>query len=202
VSGRARVLAMLLATLLAMLPLAASPVAAEDAAPRSGIGRQEIGRQEIGRQEVAWQEVAWPFAFDPWPAGRAFRCPEAVCGAGAVLAVRPKVGLCNCATGVADDEEIDAAGDLAALARDWAPLAPGGAVTVGPMAGRARGYRLGPAGRPGGYAEAVLLSRGCDLLVATLYGPNPLGETARAAALTALGAPALIAWAERALGGS
>jgi hypothetical protein len=48
----------------------------------------------------------------------------------------------------------------------------------------------------------VLLSRGCDLLVATLYGPNPLGETARAAALTALGAPALIAWAERALGGS
>ena len=185
---RARLAALLVA---AALPIA-SPAAAEDAAPR----------QEVDWREVAWQEVAWPFAFDPWPAGRAFRCPEAMCGAGAVLAVRPKVGLCNCATGVADDEEIDAAGDLAALARDWAPLAPGGTVTVGPMAGRARGYRLGPAGRPGGYAEAVLLSRGCDLLVATLYGPNPLGGTARAGALAALGAPALLAWAERALGGS
>ena len=157
---------------------------------------------EEARPEIPWAEIPWPFAFDPWPAGRAFRCPEGLCGPGVTLAVRPKVGLCNCTTGVTDDEEIDAAGDLAALARDWAPLAPGRPVAVGAMAGRIRGYRLGPAERPGGYADAVLLARGCDLLVATLYGPAPPGEAARAGALDALRAPAMRAWADRALGGS
>src|SRR6185312_14579499 len=57
-----------------------------------------------GAGAVIWREISWPFPRDGWPAGRAFRCES--CG-GIELYVRPKIGFCNCDTGVADDDEVD-----------------------------------------------------------------------------------------------
>src|SRR5438105_12173048 len=59
-----------------------------------------------------WSEVKWPFPLDQWGTGRAFRCQAANCGAEINLYLRAKLGFCNCATGVSDDDELDRVGDL------------------------------------------------------------------------------------------
>src|ERR1700743_1668054 len=62
---------------------------------------------------VVWREISWPYPRDGWAAGRALRCEG--CGGdlrGVELYVRPKIGFCNCTTGVTDDEEVDRVADL------------------------------------------------------------------------------------------
>ena len=61
-----------------------------------------------GAAMARWQEISWPFPRDGWPAGRAFRCVSCGERGGIELYVRPKIGFCNCTTGVADDDEATA----------------------------------------------------------------------------------------------
>jgi len=42
---------------------------------------------------------------DQWGLGKAFVCMPADCGVKVDIYVRPKIGFCNCATGVSDDAE-------------------------------------------------------------------------------------------------
>src|SRR5262249_55444170 len=56
---------------------------------------------------AAWREVKWPFLLDQWGTGRAFQCQAADCGVALTMYLRPKIGFCNCATGVSDDAELD-----------------------------------------------------------------------------------------------
>ena len=60
-----------------------------------------------GAVRPAWTEVHWPFALDQWGKGKAFRCKAADCGTEVNIYLRAKLGLCNCTTGVADDEDLD-----------------------------------------------------------------------------------------------
>src|SRR5271168_2759983 len=89
-----------------------------------------------------WREIAWPFPRDGWPAGRAFHCDAAVCGGEVEVYVRPKIGFCNCDTGVADDDEVDRVADLDLMSERCAPRAPGQVVRVAGMPGRLRPYDL------------------------------------------------------------
>ena len=73
--------------------------------------RQAPGAAKPARAPV-WSEVKWPFPLDQWGNGRAFVCAAADCGAEISLYIRPKIGFCNCATGVSDDAELDRVGDL------------------------------------------------------------------------------------------
>ena len=52
-----------------------------------------------------WSEVQWPFLRDQWGEGKAFQCKAVDCGTEVKLYLRAKIGFCNCATGVVDDEE-------------------------------------------------------------------------------------------------
>jgi hypothetical protein len=54
-----------------------------------------------------WTEVKWPFPIDQWGTGRAFVCKAGDCGSEVKLYLRAKLGSCNCATGVADDADLD-----------------------------------------------------------------------------------------------
>src|SRR5271154_7589610 len=90
----------------------------------------------------AWREIAWPFPRDGWPAGRAFHCAVASCGDDIELYVRPKIGFCNCDSGVADDDEVDRVADLDLISERFAPVAPGKAIRVAEMPGRLRNYHL------------------------------------------------------------
>src|SRR5258705_11387260 len=117
-----------------------------------------------------WQEIAWPFPRDGWPAGRAFRCGVVACGDAVEIYVRPKIGFCNCDSGVADDDEVDRVADLDLMSERFAPREPGRVVRVAEMPGRMRSYDLVMSDRSQRAAVGIAVSSRCDLLVAVAHG--------------------------------
>ena len=93
-------------------------------------------------QHSDWTEVKWPFPLDQWGTGRAFRCSATDCGVEVSVYLRPKIGFCNCAEGVADDAELDRVGDLELFSDKFRGLADGQPITVGWMSGRSRPYNV------------------------------------------------------------
>jgi hypothetical protein len=131
----------------------------------------------VGARPAAagWREIAWPFPRDGWPAGRAFRCGPALCGGEIELYVRPKIGFCNCNSGVADDDEVDRVADLDLISERFVADAPGRPVQLADMAGRMRSYSLQ---MPDGSRHAALgiaVSWRCDLVVAAARGASASG---------------------------
>jgi len=148
----------------------------------------------------AWQEIAWPFPRDGWPAGKAFRCGAAACGAELEVYVRPKIGFCNCDRGVADDDEVDRVADLDLLSERFAPLAPGDVVGIAEMPGRIRAYDLKMSDSSRHTAIGIAVSRRCDLLVAVAHGGGDAPEMRRAA-LDFLATREMTRWAMAAMEG-
>src|SRR3954468_15057852 len=122
---------------------------------------------------AGWHEIAWPFPRDGWPAGRAFRCDAALCGGEVELYVRPKIGFCNCDSGVADDDEVDRVADLDLISERFVALEPGEVVQVADMPGRIRKYSLQMKDGSRHAALGIAVSRRCDLLVAVAQGKGP-----------------------------
>jgi len=148
----------------------------------------------------AWREIAWPFPRDGWPAGRAFRCDAALCGEDVELYVRPKIGFCNCDSGVADDDEVDRVADLDLMSQRFVPLAAGKVVRIAEMSGRSRSYDLAMADGSQHAAVGFALSRRCDLLVAVAQGKGEAPQVQRAA-LAFLGSGEMKRWMVAALNG-
>ena len=126
--------------------------------------------QDRSSPNTHWHEIAWPFPRDAWPAGRAFRCDAASCGGMAEIYVRPKIGFCNCDTGVADDDEVDRVADLDLISERFVPVEAGRVVRVADMSGRSRAYDLDMADGSRHAAIGIALSHRCDLLVAVVQG--------------------------------
>jgi hypothetical protein len=174
----------------------------------SGVGAYQLVRPAIERghaggktSNTKWQEIAWSFPRDGWPAGRAFRC--ASCGedgAGVELYVRPKIGFCNCDTGVADDDEVDRVADLDLISARFAPVEAGKAVRLADMAGRARLYDLKMSDGSQHAAIGIALSHRCDLLVAVAQGGTSPSELQREA-LEYLSSGEMHRWMLASLGG-
>jgi hypothetical protein len=151
-------------------------------------------------RDGAWQEIAWPFPRDGWPAGKAFRCGVAACGAEVEVYVRPKMGFCNCDRGVADDDEIDRVADLDLLSEHFTPRASGDVVQVADMVGRIRAYDLNMSDGSRHAAIGVAVSRRCDLLVAVAHGRGD-GPGMRRTALEFLATHEMTRWAIAAMEG-
>jgi hypothetical protein len=130
---------------------------------------------------AGWREIAWPFPRDGWPAGRAFRCDVASCGEEVELYLRPKVGFCNCDTGVAEDDEVDRVADLDLISERFNPLEPGKAIQVADMPGRIRNYSLQMTDGSQHAAIGIAVSRRCDLMVAAAHGTGPAPALQRVA---------------------
>lgn len=140
-----------------------------------------------------WQEIAWPYPRDGWPPGRAYRCDAASCGEEIDLYVRPKLGFCNCDSGVADDDEVDRVADLDLVSERFIPIAPGKVVHVANMAGRMRAYDLQMADGTRRRAIGIAASRRCDLLVAVVL--SKVSSTGAAGmALNLLDSEVMAAW--------
>jgi hypothetical protein len=158
-----------LAALVLVVTAFSSVAAVHFAAPRSGGGA------------VLWREISWPFPRDGWPAGRAFACES--CGGvergGVELYVRPKIGFCNCTTGVADDDEVDRVADLDLISARFKPREAGSAVRVGDLSGRSRAYDLAMPDGADHAAVGIALSQRCDLLVAVAQGAAAPAELQR-----------------------
>jgi hypothetical protein len=140
-----------------------------------------------------WQEIAWPFPRDGWPAGRAFRCGAVACGDEVEVYVRPKIGFCNCDSGVADDDEVDRVADLDLISERFAPLEPGRVIRLADMPGRIRAYDLRMSDGARHAAIGIAVSRRCDLLVAVAQGKGNAPAVERAA-LEFLGARETARW--------
>jgi len=167
----------------------------------SGVGAYQLVRPKVERSSARWQEIAWNFPRDSWPAGRAFRC--ASCGedgAAVELYVRPKIGFCNCDTGVADDDEVDRVADLDLISERFVPREAGHAVRLAEMNGRARRYDLWTSDGSHHAAIGFALSHRCDLLVAVAQGRANAEELQRVA-LAFLKSDAIHHWMLASLGG-
>ena len=148
-----------------------------------------------------WREIAWPFPRDGWPAGRAFRCATELCGDEIEVYVRPKIGFCNCDSGVADDDEVDRVADLDLISERFVPLEAGKVIQIAGMQGRIRAYHLGMADGSRHSAVGIAVSRRCDLLVAVAQG-NGSASGVQRVALEFLGSSDMERWMISAMGGS
>src|SRR4051812_34921072 len=146
-----------------------------------------------------WREIAWPFPRDGWPAGRAFRCDAALCGEAIELYLRPKIGFCNCDSGVADDDEVDRVADVDLISPRFSADQPGRALQLATMSGRMRSYRLDMPDGSRHAAIGIALSRRCDLVVAAARAAS--GSRLQHAALDFLGKDDLRQWMMAALDG-
>jgi hypothetical protein len=158
------------------------------------------GYERAGSDTDGWREIAWPFPRDGWPAGRAFRCENESCGEAVELYVRPKIGFCNCDSGVADDDEVDRVADLDLMSERFVPLAPGGVIRIADMPGRSRAYDLRMSDGSPHTAIGIAVSHRCDLLVAVAQGKGSAPGVARAA-LEFLGTNEMKGWMKVALEG-
>lgn len=144
-----------------------------------------------------WTESAWPFPIDEWGKGWAYKCNAADCGVELNLYLRPKIGFCNCQTGVADDAELERVSDLDLFNGEPSALGPGQPITVQWMKGRSRDYKVA-----GASAKSVLslaFNNRCDVIVATVV-PGHAGAAPEEAVLAFLNGDLMRHWAEQVLG--
>ena len=163
------------------------------------VGAMDAGRA-LAAEVPAWSEIKWPFLIDQWGTGRAFRCSAADCGVAAELYLRPKIGFCNCATGVADDDDLDRVGDVDILGNSFAALGSGQPVAVGWMKGRVRSYLVTGSAVPSRLALAIAYADKCDVVVATVVVVAGRPAAAEAAALAFLNAAPALGWVKAQLG--
>jgi len=157
------------------LPAIAIAVLALGALSGAAAVRDALGQGEALHEPV-WREIAWPFPRDAWPAGRAVRCEAAACGGAVEIYVRPKIGFCNCDTGVADDDEVDRVADLDLISARFVPKQAGRVIHVADMSGRARDYDLKMSDGTQHAATGIALSHRCDLMVAVVQGEREASE--------------------------
>jgi hypothetical protein len=152
--------------------------------------------------QTVWTDAAWPFPIDQWGGGWAYQCKAADCGIDVTLYLRPKIGFCNCQTGVADDEELDRVGDVDLLGSESSALGPGRPITVHWMKGRSRGYSVAgssPGAPPAKSALSLAFNNKCDVIVATVVAGNaPVAQ--EQAVLEFLNGDLVRRWAEVVLG--
>jgi hypothetical protein len=149
--------------------------------------------------EPAWTEVKWPFLLDQWGIGKAFVCMPADCGSKVEVYIRPKIGFCNCSTGVSDDAELERVSDTDLVSVDVRPLGAGRPIKVGWMAGRIRAYR-GPGAAAGGQLLSVAFNDECDVVVALAALGNDDAAAAASVVTAFLNSRPMVLWAKKELG--
>jgi hypothetical protein len=148
-------------------------------------------------EAAVFTESKWPFPIDQWGEGWAYQCKAADCGTDGDLYLRPKIGFCNCQTGVADDEELDRVGDVDLLGSERSASGPGRPIAVHWMKGRSRGYSVGAQSTKS--VLSLAFNDRCDVIVATVVaGTDPLAQ--EPAVLAFLNGDLMRNWAEQVLG--
>jgi hypothetical protein len=146
---------------------------------------------------ATWTEAKWPFLLDQWGTGKAFACAD--CGGKVEVYVRPKIGFCNCTTGVSDDAELERVADTDLVSPRTRPVGPSQPVIIGSMTGLARPYGVSD-GETGETLLSVAYNSECDVVVAvaTLGDGDPAVVTPRLVAF--LGSEPMLHWARKELG--
>jgi hypothetical protein len=147
----------------------------------------------------AWSEVKWPFLMDQWGVGKAFACLPADCGVRIEVTVRPKIGFCNCSTGVSDDNELERVADTDLISASVSPLGSGAPVMVGWMHGLARLYAVSD-GKTDERLLSIAFNDECDAVVALARLGKADPSAAVPAVLAFLRSTPVVLWTKRELG--
>jgi hypothetical protein len=146
-----------------------------------------------------WTESKWPFLIDQWGTGRAFVCMPSDCGVKVEVYVRPKIGFCNCSSGVSDDAELERVSDTTLVGPEVHPLGPGRPIKVGWMAGLSRAYLIADE-TAGARLLSVAFNDECDVVVAVATLGNGDPEVLGPAVMAFLNSNPMVLWAKKELG--
>jgi hypothetical protein len=149
--------------------------------------------------EPAWSEVKWPFLQDQWGIGKAFVCMPADCGVKIDVFVRPKIGFCNCSTGVSDDNELERVADTDLVSSKVRPVGPSSPVKIGWMRGLSRPYLVSDE-KPGGRLLSVAFNDECDVVVALASFGKGDPAVVAPAVISFLNSTPMVLWAKKELG--
>jgi hypothetical protein len=150
-----------------------------------------------GAMEPVWTEAKWPFLQDQWGIGKAFVCVAADCGVKIDLFIRPKIGFCNCSTGVSDDKELERVADTDFVSPKVRPLGPSSPVKIGWMRGLSRTYL---ASEEKTNLLSVAFNDECDVVVAVASLGKADPNAVAPAVLSFLGSTPMVLWAKKELG--
>jgi len=149
--------------------------------------------------EPAWNETKWPFLLDQWGIGKAFVCQPADCGVRIDVFIRPKIGFCNCSTGVSDDSELERVADTDLISTTVRPAGSSTPVKVGWMHGLSRIYQVS-SDKPGERLLSIAFNDDCDVVVALASLGTADPAAAAPAVLAFLKSTPMVLWAKKELG--
>lgn len=149
--------------------------------------------------EPVWTEVKWPFLQDQWGIGKAFVCMPADCGVKIDVFIRPKIGFCNCSTGVSDDNELERVADTDLVSPKVRPAGPGSPVKVGWMRGLSRPYLMSDE-KPNERLLSVAFNDECDVVVALASLGKGDPAAVAPAVISFLNSTPMVLWAKKELG--
>jgi hypothetical protein len=149
--------------------------------------------------KAVWNEAAWPFPIDQWGTGAAFVCQPADCGTRVTVYIRPKIGFCNCSTGVSDDAELERVSDTELVTRSVRARGASRPVKVGWMAGLSRSYRAAEGGNRDGMIS-VAFNDECDVVVALATTGDADPAQVEPAVVSFLQTTPMVLWAKKELG--
>ena len=165
-----------------------------------GVWAPAVPRAAVsGTIEPTWTETRWPFLQDQWSIGKAFVCMPADCGVKVDVFIRPKIGFCNCSTGVSDDNELERVADTDLVSPRVRPLGPGSPVKIGWMRGLSRLY-LASDEKPNERLLSVAFNDECDVVVAVASLGNADPSALAPAVLSFLNSTPMVLWAKKELG--
>ena len=145
-------------------------------------------------------EIKWPFPTDEWGEGKAFRCEAADCGVEVDVYIRPKIGFCNCLTGVSDDTELDRLSDFNLMGGKPQVLAAGHEIKIAWMKGRSRAYAVSEPYHAPSSVLAIAFNDRCDAIVATATVAHDVPKTLEPSVIDFLNSEVVVHWAEVTLG--
>jgi len=145
-------------------------------------------------------EVRWPFPTDEWGEGKAFHCEAADCGVEVNVYIRPKIGFCNCLTGVSDDNELDRLSDFNLMGDKPKVLGPGREINIAWMKGRSRAYTVTEPYHAPSSVLAIAFNDRCDAIVATATIAHDGPKAIEPSVIEFLNSEVIVHWAEVTLG--
>lgn len=165
----------------------------------SAMRGEMTAREPAGAMAPVWSETRWPFLLDQWGIGKAFVCGPSDCGVRIEVFIRPKIGFCNCATGVSDDTELERVADTDLVSPTVRPLGPGRPVKVGWMRGLSRTYQVSDE-KPRERLLSVAFNHECDVIVALASLGKADPAAAAPAVISFLDSTPMVLWARKELG--
>ncbi len=145
-------------------------------------------------------ETKWPFPTDEWGEGKAFQCAAADCGVEVNVYIRPKIGFCNCLTGVSDDAELDRLSDFNLMGGKPSVLGAGHEIKIAWMKGRSRAYAVSEPYRAPSSVLAIAFNDRCDAIVATATIAHDAPKALEPSVIAFLNSEVVVHWAEVTLG--